>query len=95
MIVHEFDYKGENEVVYEENGVTIRSWPANHVIDGSVSYGLEWNGLKFVFGGDTYPNNWFVKYATDACVHGRSRPSQCRSLTAICKCVSRDGDSLL
>ena len=27
--VHEFDFKGENQVVYEENGVTIRSWPAS------------------------------------------------------------------
>jgi ribonuclease Z len=46
--------------------VTIRSWPAIHVIDGPVSYSLEWNGLKFVFGGDTYPNTWFPKYASGA-----------------------------
>jgi ribonuclease Z len=64
--VHEFDYKGENQVVYEDNGVTIRSWPAVHAIDGSVSYSLEWNGLKFVFGGDTYPNKWYVEYAKGA-----------------------------
>ncbi len=31
-----------------------------------MSYSLEWNGLKFVFGSDTYPNSWFVKYAQDA-----------------------------
>ena len=30
MEVTEFDYKGMNKVVYEENGVTIRSWPAIH-----------------------------------------------------------------
>jgi ribonuclease Z len=66
LVVSEFDYKGENQVVYKENGVTIRSWPAIHVLDGSVSYSLEWNGLKFVFGGDTYPNRWFVKYAKGA-----------------------------
>jgi ribonuclease Z len=64
--VHEFDYKQENEVVYQENGVTIRSWPAIHSLDGSVSYSLEWNGLKYVFGGDTYPNKWYTKYAKDA-----------------------------
>ncbi len=64
--VHEFDFKAENAVIYQENGVTIRSWPANHVIDGPVSFALEWNGLKFVFGGDTYPNQWYVKYAKDA-----------------------------
>jgi len=64
--VTEFDYKGINQIVYEENGVTIRSWPAIHSGDGSISYSLEWNGYKFVFGGDTYPNKWFIKYAKDA-----------------------------
>lgn len=64
--VHEFDYKQENGVVYEKNGVTIRSWPAVHAIDGPVSYSLEWKGLKFVFSGDTEPNNWYAKYAKGA-----------------------------
>jgi ribonuclease Z len=64
--VNEFDYKAENEVIYEDNGVTIRSFPAIHSIDGPVSFSLEWNGLKFVFGSDSYPNKWFVKYAKDA-----------------------------
>jgi len=64
--VNEFDYKAENAVIYEENGVTIRSFPAIHSIDGPVSFSLEWNGLKFVFGSDTYPNKWFVEYAKDA-----------------------------
>jgi ribonuclease Z len=64
--VNQFDYKGENQVVYDENGVVIRSFPAIHSIDGAVSYSLEWNGLKFVFGSDTFPNQWFNKYAKDA-----------------------------
>ena len=69
--VHEFDYRGENQVVFQENDVTVRSFPAVHAIDGSVSYSLEWNGLKFIFGGDTYPNKWFVEYAkgADLAVH--------------------------
>lgn len=64
--VEEFDYKGENQVVYDENGVTIRSWPAIHAGDGPVSYSLEWNGYKVVFGGDTFPNKWFIEHAKDA-----------------------------
>jgi ribonuclease Z len=64
--VHEFPYMQENKVVYEQNGVTIRSWPAIHSLDGSVSYSLEWNGLKYVFGGDTYPNKWYMKHAAGA-----------------------------
>jgi ribonuclease Z len=43
--VNEFDYKGENQIVYDENGVVIRSFPAIHGIDGSISYTLEWNGI--------------------------------------------------
>jgi ribonuclease Z len=63
--VHEFDYK-KPQVVYEENGVTIRSWPAIHAIDGAVSFSLEWAGLKFVFSSDTFPNKWFNEYGQNA-----------------------------
>jgi len=64
--VTEFDYKGTNQIVYQENGVTIRSFPAIHSLDGPVSFSVEWNGLKFVFGGDTFPNKWYDEYAKDA-----------------------------
>ena len=64
--VTEFDYKGLNKVIYQENGVTIRSYPAIHSLDGPVSFSLEWNGLKFVFGGDTFPNKWYAEYAKGA-----------------------------
>ena len=69
--VHEFDYREVNHVVYDENDVIIRAWPANHAIDGSVSYSLEWNDLKFIFSGDTYPNKWYVEYAqgADVAIH--------------------------
>jgi len=63
--VHEFDYR-KPQVVYQENGVTIRSWPAIHAIDGAVSFSLEWAGLKFVFSSDTFPNTWFNEYGKDA-----------------------------
>jgi ribonuclease Z len=64
--VHEFDYKAEDQVVYEKNGVTIKSWPAIHAGDGSISYALYWKGIKLVIGGDTMPNKWYIKYAKDA-----------------------------
>jgi len=64
--VNEFDYKAVNAVIYEDNGVVIRSFPAIHSLDGPVSFSLEWNDLKFVFGSDTYPNKWFDEYARDA-----------------------------
>jgi len=64
--VTEFDYKGVNEIIYQENGVTIRSIPAIHAGDGPVSFILEYAGMKIVFGGDTVPNKWIIKHAKDA-----------------------------
>jgi len=66
IVTTEFDYKGVNQVVYQENGVTIRSIPAIHSGDGPISYILEYGGMKVVIGGDTFPNKWFLKYATGA-----------------------------
>jgi len=63
--VHEFDYR-KPQVIYDVNGVVIRSFPAIHSIDGSVSFTLEWNDLKFVFSSDTYPNKWFMEEGKDA-----------------------------
>src|SRR5210317_2573561 len=39
--VNEFDYKGVNKIIYDENDVVVRSYPAIHSIDGSVSFSLE------------------------------------------------------
>jgi ribonuclease Z len=66
LVVHEFDYRKENAVIYDRNGVIVRSFPAVHAFDGPVSFRLEWNGLSFVFSSDTYPNKWFLKYAQNA-----------------------------
>lgn len=63
--VTEFDHT-QTGVVYEQDGVTIKSWPAIHGIDGSVSYSLEWKGRKFVYSGDTVPNKWFLEEALNA-----------------------------
>jgi len=69
--VTEFDYRGVNEVIYQENGVTIRSIPSVHAIDGAVSFILEWNGLKFSFSSDTYPNKWWIEHTknSDLSIH--------------------------
>jgi len=63
--VHEFDYR-KTQVVYEENGVKVSSFPATHIIDGAVSYRLEWNGLTMVFSGDSTPNKWMMMNAMGA-----------------------------
>jgi ribonuclease Z len=64
--VTEFDYRAVNKVIYEKNGVTIRTIPAIHALDGPVSFILDWNGLKFAFSSDTFPNKWWMKHTTGA-----------------------------
>ncbi|MCU0279233.1 MAG: MBL fold metallo-hydrolase, partial [Candidatus Nanopelagicales bacterium] len=41
--------------VYERNGVQISSFPVIHILNGSVGYRLDFNGLSVVFSGDTRP----------------------------------------
>ncbi|MHC4708922.1 MAG: guanitoxin biosynthesis MBL fold metallo-hydrolase GntH [Planctomycetota bacterium] len=64
--VTEFDYRGINEIIYQENGVTIRTIPAIHIYDGPVSFILEWNGLKFAYSSDTFPNKWWMEHTKGA-----------------------------
>ena len=66
ITVNEFDYKAVNEVIYDQNGIVVRSIPAIHAGDGPVSFIIEYAGMKLVFGGDTSPNKWFVEHAKGA-----------------------------
>ncbi len=63
--INEFDF-AETAVVYDRNGVTITSFPAVHIYDGPVSLRLDWNGLSFVYSGDTTPSQFFVDNAKNA-----------------------------
>lgn len=65
IVPHEFDYS-KTAVIYDKNGVKIKTFPAIHIRDGSVSFRLDWNGLSFVFGGDSVPNKWFLEEAKGA-----------------------------
>jgi ribonuclease Z len=69
--VTEFDYRAINEVIYQKNGVTIRTIPAIHIYDGPVSFILEWNGLKLAYSSDTFPNKWWMEYTkgVDLSIH--------------------------
>ena len=64
--VTEFDYRAVNEVIYQENGVTIRTIPAIHALDGPVSFILEWNDLTFAYSSDTFPNKWWIEHTQGA-----------------------------
>lgn len=78
ITVHEFDYKAENAVIYDKDGIVVRTIPAIHGGDGPVSFIIEYAGLKLVFGGDTTPNKWFIKHArgADFAIHEAFLPPQ-------------------
>jgi ribonuclease Z len=68
--VTEYDWSKVNNVIYEDNGVVIRSLPAIH-FEGTASFILEWNGLSLAFSGDTLPNKWWIEHAqgVDLAIH--------------------------
>jgi len=69
--IHELDYLKNPGIAYQKNGVTIKHWPAIHVIDGAISFKLEWNGLSMVWSGDTQPNQYIPENAkgVDLLIH--------------------------
>jgi len=64
--VTEFDYRPEDQEIYNLDGVTVSSFPAIHTGDGPVSLIVRYEDMKVVFGGDTAPNKWFIEHGTDA-----------------------------
>lgn len=57
--------------------MVIRTIPAIH-LEGSVSFILEWKGLKLAFSGDTLANKWWIKYAkgADLAIHECFLPNE-------------------
>ena len=58
--VTEYDWSEVNNVIYEQNGVVIKSIPAVH-LEQSASFILEWNGMTLAYSGDTLPNKWWIE----------------------------------
>lgn len=54
--VNEFDFRDDNGICYDKDGVTIRHWRRSHTKDGASAYRLDWNGLSFVWTGDGRPD---------------------------------------
>jgi len=77
---HEFDWD-KTQVIYEENDVTITSFPAIHILDGAVSFRLDWNGLSMTFSSDTEPNKFLVENSqnVDVLIHEGFIPAQTMS----------------
>jgi len=60
MRAHQFPFE-TTQIVYEDNGAKVISFPVPHGIDGAVGYRLEWNGLSMVFAGDCEPSTLTVE----------------------------------
>ena len=61
--VNEFDFRDDNGVCYDKDGVTIRHWRRSHTKDGASAYRLDWNGLSFVWTGDGRPDELSLELA--------------------------------
>jgi ribonuclease Z len=66
IIAHEFDHKIEGNVIYEQNGAIVSSFPAVHAIDGPVAYRFEYKGLSVVLTGDNFPNKFTLRNSQNA-----------------------------
>jgi ribonuclease Z len=55
IVVSEFDFS-KTQVVYENSGVKVTSFPVIHALSGAVGYRLDFAGLSFVFSGDARPS---------------------------------------
>lgn len=65
MDVTEFDWRDENGICYDNDGIVVRHWPRSHVKDGASAYRLDWEdaGLSVVWTGDGRPDDKTEKYA--------------------------------
>jgi len=73
--VNEFDFRDDNGICYDKDGVIIRHWRRIHNKDGASVYRLEWNGLSFVWTGDGRPDELTAKLGKGCgCIHHRADP---------------------
>jgi ribonuclease Z len=77
IITHEFDW-AETQVVYEEDGITVTSFPAIHVMAGAISYRIDWKDMSVVYSGDTRINDFMVEQGqnVDLLIHESFLPAE-------------------
>jgi ribonuclease Z len=61
--VNEFDFRDDNGICYDQDGVVIRHWRRSHTKDGATAYRLDWNGLSFCCTGDGRPDELTAEFA--------------------------------
>ena len=77
VITHEFDWE-ETQVVYEEDGIAVTSFPAVHGLAGAVSYRIDWNDISIIYSGDTEINKFMVEQGqnVDLLIHEAFLPAE-------------------
>ena len=77
IITHEFDW-AETQVVYDEDGITVTSFPAVHGLAGAVSYRIDWNDISIIYSGDTRINKLMVDQGqnVDLLIHEAFLPAE-------------------
>jgi len=71
IVVSEFDFS-QTQVVYDENGVKVTSFPVVHALSGAVGYRIDFADLSFVYSGDTracWPLVHACKGGVDLLIH--------------------------
>jgi ribonuclease Z len=81
--VNEFDFRDDNGICYNKDGVTIRHWRRSHTKDGASAYRLDWNGLSFVWTGDGRPDELSLELAKGVDVFVTEVQPDTANLTAL------------
>jgi ribonuclease Z len=63
--VHEFEWS-KTQVIYDEDGFSVVSFPAIHSVDGAVSFRIDWKDITVVFSSDTNANTFLIENSQDA-----------------------------
>ena len=64
IVSSEFEFRN-TQVIYNENGVKVTSFPVVHCISGAVGYRVDFAGLSFCFSGDARPSWPLVRVCED------------------------------
>ena len=81
--VNEFDFRDDNGVCYDKDGVTVRHWRRSHTKDGASGYRLDWNGLSFVWTGDGRPEERSIEFSKGVDVFVTEVQPDLANLTAL------------
>ncbi|RKF20007.1 MBL fold metallo-hydrolase [Alginatibacterium sediminis] len=71
IVVHEFDFRDDGGVIYDQDNVEVIHWRRSHAKDGASGYRLNWTQedgrvLSMVWTGDGRPTELDLKYAAGA-----------------------------